>query len=76
VAIHLQQGEGRATLAALVSRPTGGRLQILAGSSPILDEAFSADPAVLTQWDFNADGPVRIQFTDNGGQTLLTYQAN
>lgn len=76
VAIYLDQVENSYSLSALVSRPTQGVLQIRTGNTLILDETFSADPATLRQWDFRADLPVQIQFSDDAGQLLLTYQAN
>jgi len=75
-AIYLHQMDNTYRLSALLSYPAQGTLQVSTGTNSLLTETFSTDPATVLQWDFNADLPVRIQFIDDTGETLLTYQAN
>ncbi|MCB0163364.1 MAG: DUF5107 domain-containing protein [Anaerolineae bacterium] len=74
VAIHLAATGETHTLTALVSQPTTGTLEVMAGDAMLLSEPFTAEPAAPKQWTIPAaEVPVTIQFKDEGGNTLLAY---
>jgi hypothetical protein len=74
-AIHLSQEDGQYTLSLLASRPTQGKISVLAGATPLLNDTFTANPISASRWTFAALAqPSQIQVLDQAGAILLDYQ--
>ncbi|MCB9099814.1 MAG: DUF5107 domain-containing protein [Anaerolineales bacterium] len=74
IAIDLTPADQAQTLTALVSQSTTGTLEVATGDTILLSEPFSAEPVIPKQWTIPATTtPIKIQFKDEGGSTLLVY---
>ncbi len=74
-AIHVSQSGDAYTLSLLPAHPITGKITILSGQTPLLQEAVSAAPNAPGRWTWPASPPpTHLQLTAEDGSTLLDYQ--